>query len=124
MDTRFSGTRLSQGDVTITDETPGRRPRRIFSSEYRHEAALPVIDTGRTIAGVARERGLGPQSLGRWVTAERAEQAGEPTGELTLDERAELKASRRQVTDLHTGNECPGKAAAFFASLVNDRRTV
>ena len=62
--------------------------------------------------------------MGKWVAAERATEAGEPTGELTLDERAELKALRRQVAELHKDNEFLGKAAAFFASLANDRRTV
>lgn len=119
----------------MTDTTPGtgrasggKRPRRTFSPEYKHEAARLVIDTGRTIAEVARELGVGSQSLGTWVAAERATEAGEPTGELTgeltLDERAELKALRRQVAELHKDNEFLGKAAAFFASLVNDRRTV
>lgn len=119
----------------MTDNTPGtgrasggKRPRRTFSPEYKHEAARLVIDTGRTIAEVARELGVGSQSLGTWVAAERATEAGEPTGELTgeltLDERAELKALRRQVAELHKDNEFLGKAAAFFASLANDRRTV
>ncbi|WP_436406810.1 transposase, partial [Corynebacterium variabile] len=93
MDTRCSGTRPAREDVTVTEKTPGRRPRRTFSPEYKHEAARLVIDTGRTIAEVARELGVGSQSLGKWVAAERATEAGEPTGELTLDERAELKVS-------------------------------
>ena len=108
----------------MTEKTPGRRPRRTFSPEDKHEAARLVIDTGRTIAEVARELGVGSQSLGKWVAAERATEAGEPTGELTLDERAELKALRRQVAELHKDSEFLGKAAAFFASLANDRRTV
>lgn len=42
---------------------------------------------------------------------------GEPTGELSLDERAELKRLRRQVEELRKDNELAGgKAAAFFAS--------
>ena len=56
----------------MTEKTPGRRPRRIFSPGYKHEAARLVIDTGRTIAEVARELGVGSQSLGKWVAAERA----------------------------------------------------
>ncbi|WP_276201914.1 hypothetical protein [Corynebacterium sputi] len=35
----------------MTEKTPGKRPRRTFSPEYKHEAARLVIDTGRTIAG-------------------------------------------------------------------------
>ncbi len=113
----------------MTDTTPGtgrasggKRPRRTFSPEYKHEAARLVIDTGRTIAEVARELGVGSQSLGTWVAAERATEAGEPTGELTgeltLDERAELKALRRQVAELHKdaaqGQRVPGKSSSLL----------
>ena len=100
----------------MTEKTPGRRPRRTFSPEYKHEAARLVIDTGRTIDEEAREVGVGSHSLGKWVAAERATEAGEPTGELTLNGRAELKALRRQVAELHKDNEFLGQAAAFFAA--------
>lgn len=92
------------------------RKRRSFTAEYRVEAARLVIETGRPIAHVARELGIGEQLLGRWVHAERARQAGEPAGELTVDERAELKRLRREVEELRKDNEFLGKAAAFFAS--------
>lgn len=100
----------------MTDNTAGKRPRRSFSPEYKHEAARLVIDTGRSIAEVARELNVGAQTLGKWVAAERAKDAGEPTGELTLDERAELKALRRELADMKKDNEFLGKAAAFFAA--------
>jgi transposase-like protein len=46
--------------------------RRKFTPAYRREAAHLVIDTGRTIAVVAREIGVGEQLLGRWVAVERS----------------------------------------------------
>ncbi|MGP4998936.1 IS3 family transposase, partial [Corynebacterium variabile] len=79
-----------------------------------HEAARLVIDTGRTIAEVARELGVGAQTLGKWVAAEHADQAGEPTGELDLDERAELKRLRRELADVKKDNEFLGKAAGLL----------
>ena len=93
-----------------------RRKRRSFTAEYRAEAAGRVIESGRPVAHVARQLGLGEQLLGKWVLAERARRAGEPTGELSPDERAELKRLRREVTELRKDNEFLGKAAAFFAS--------
>lgn len=90
--------------------------RRKFTPEYRREAARLVIETDRTIAAVARELEIGEQLLGRWVRAERDRIAAEPTGELSLDERAELNALRRQVDELRRDNEFLGKAAAFFAA--------
>ncbi|MEY8567552.1 IS3 family transposase [Corynebacteriaceae bacterium 7-707] len=98
----------------MTEKTPGKRPRRTFTPEYKHEAARLVIDTGRSIAEVAREWGVGSQSLGKWVAVGRAEQAGESTGELSLDERAELKALRRQVVELHKDNEFLGKGSRLL----------
>lgn len=95
--------------------------RRKFTPEYRREAARLVIDTGRPIAVVAREIGVGEQLLGRWVRLERECEAGEPAGELDVDERAELKELRRQVHELRKDNEFLGKAAAFFAAKQQPR---
>lgn len=44
-----------------------KRQRRSYTPEYRIEAANLVIDTGRSIAAVAKEIGVGDQTLGTWV---------------------------------------------------------
>lgn len=93
-----------------------QKKRRSFTPEYRCEAARLVIESGRPIAHVARELGLGEQLLGQWVHAERARQAGEVSGELSVDERAELKRLLREVAQLRKDNEFLTKAAAFFAA--------
>lgn len=98
-----------------------RKKRATYSPEYRREAARLVIDTGRTIAAVAREIGVGEQLLGRWVHAERDRAGGGPDAPLDLDERAELGRLRREVQELRMDNEFLGKAAAFFASKQNPR---
>ena len=99
----------------------GTSKRKTYTPEYRREAALLVIDTGRTIAAVAREIGVGEQLLGRWVHAERAKTGGGLEGPLGLDERTELERLRREVAELRMDNEFLGKAAAFFASKQNPR---
>ena len=48
------------------------RTRRGFTPEYKDEAVKLVINTGRTLAAVARELGLKEQTLGRWVRDFRA----------------------------------------------------
>ena len=70
--------------------------RRKFTSEYRREAACLVIDTGRTIAEVAREISVGEALLGRWVGQERA---NIPVEEVVVTEtdRAELERLRREA---------------------------
>jgi len=96
--------------------------RRKFTPDYRREAAHLVIDTGRTIAAVAREISIGEALLGRWVAAERALT---PAGEVVMleSERAELQRLRQEVGALRMENEFLGKAAAYFASK-NTPRTV
>ncbi|MBB2958471.1 transposase [Pseudoclavibacter helvolus] len=99
----------------------GTSKRKTYTPEYRREAAHLVIDTGRTVAAVAREIGVGEQLLGRWVHAERARTGGEADTSLDLNERAELERLRRENQDLRMDNEFLGKAAAFFASKQNPR---
>ncbi|WP_366942303.1 transposase, partial [Amycolatopsis sp.] len=49
--------------------------RRRFSPECREQAAKMVIETSRPIAQVAREFGIGEQTLGDWVTKYRQDHA-------------------------------------------------
>lgn len=84
-----------------------KRQRRSNTPEYRIEAANLVIDTGRSIAAVAKEIGVGEQTLGTWVKAEKHRRRGdgEPTGPLNEGERAELARLRRENFDLKQDNE-------------------
>ena len=78
--------------------------RKSYTPKYRREAARLVIDTGRTIAEVARELGVGEQLLGRWVAGERA-RMGDPPAALDVDERAELERLRRENAALRMDRE-------------------
>ena len=55
---------LREGVVMSTGNEKAPRQRRKFTAQYRHEAARMVIDSGRTIAEVATELGLGAHLLG------------------------------------------------------------
>lgn len=92
------------------------KKRRTYTPEYRREAAHLVIDTGRVIAAVAAEIGVGAQLLGRWVGLERQRLGEPPQAPLDVSERAELDRLRNEVAELRMDNEFLGKAAAFFAS--------
>ena len=120
-----------------TSPTPGSpRPsltastKRLFSAEFRVEAAHRVIDSGRTIAEVARELAVGEQLLGRWVRDERIRQAAAlavpdvPDTPVTESERAELVRLRRKVIDQARQFEEQErdvtflkKASAYFAAM-------
>jgi transposase len=92
-----------------------RRQRKSYAPAYRREAAQLVINTGRTIAVVAREIGVGEALLGRWVALERS-RMDDPPGALDADERAELARLRVEVSELRMDREFLKKAAAFFVT--------
>lgn len=78
------------------------RTRRLFTTEDKVEAAHRGIDSGRTIAEVARELGINEAFLGRWIADERRHmEAATVFGDqpLTAAERAELARLRKQVTE-------------------------
>lgn len=90
------------------------KKRKSYTPAYRREAARLVIDTGRTIAEVADEVGIGRQLLGRWVAAERARHDSPPPA-VDADERAELDRLRVENAELRMDREFLKKVAAFFA---------
>lgn len=89
--------------------------RKSYTPRYRQVAAHLVIDTGRTIAAVAREIGVREQLLGRWVAIERS-RMDDPPAAIDADERAELDRLRREVAELRMDREFLKKAAVFFAT--------
>lgn len=89
--------------------------RRRFTEEYRAEAVALVVNSGRSIADVARSLGIGESTLGNWVM--RAKKEGRVEEEsLSISERVELEQARRDIRDLRMQVEFLEKAAAFFAS--------
>ena len=54
------------------------RVRRTYSKEFKREAALTVLNSGRAIADVGRELGVPEQTLGRWVFDAREEAGDDP----------------------------------------------
>ena len=54
--------------------------RRRFSPQFKAEAVQMVLETGRSIAEVARDLGIHDGTLGNWVNAWRREHPGEEPG--------------------------------------------
>jgi len=73
-----------------------------------------VIESGRSIADVAREIHVNETTLGTWVAKYRFEHAADEPP-LSLSERARLKELERENRELRMKTEFLGKAAAFFA---------
>lgn len=75
--------------------------RRRFSQEFKDELCREVITTSKAVKTVAEEYGVGAETLRGWLKKYRAEHtAGEPEGELTLDERARLRVLERENREL------------------------
>jgi len=98
------------------------RTRRGFTPEYKDEAVKLVINTGRTVAIVARELGLNEATLGRWVHNFRARATAGDAGQggLSETERAELLRLRRENSDLKLDRAFLKKASLFFAQEASD----
>jgi len=98
---------------TVTDEkpTPARRRGR-YPKEFRRDAAALVIDQHRTVADVARERGVIEQTLGNWVRQERIDR-GEREG-TTTEMREENAQLRREVKRLTMERDLLKRSVAFW----------
>jgi len=101
----------------------GSLNRRTFTPEYRREAAKLVIDTGRPIVEVAREIGVGPQLLGKWVAKERALAGPGVDWPLGEAERSELDRLRKENASLRMEVQFLGEVAAFFAAKTSSRKS-
>ena len=94
--------------------------RKKYTPEFRDQAARLVIETGRPVAHVAAEIGVGEQVLGRWVRlAKESATVGDTGAVLDADERAELERLRRENAELRLDRAFLKKAAAFFVSEQN-----
>jgi transposase len=88
--------------------------RKSFSAEFKNEAVKMVIESSRAVADVARELGIGAETLRTWVNRYRDEHADEEPP-LTISERARLRELEKENRELKMKAEFLGKAAAFFA---------
>jgi transposase len=86
--------------------------RRKYSEEYKQEAAKLVVEGGVPQTQAARDLGLAQSTLEKWV--HNYQKSGGKEG-LSLSEREELKALRKENTRLRMEREILKKATAFFA---------
>ena len=95
------------------------RTSRGFTPEYKDEAVKLVINTGRTVATVARELGLKEQTLGRWVHDFRA-RAAAGDGALSETERTELLRLRKENSDLKLDRAFLKKASLYAGDICQE----
>jgi transposase len=87
-----------------------------YPPEFRREAIELVKTSGRPRVEIARSLGLSDSTLANWMADDREAEAraADPDG-LSMTEREELRALRKEVMDLRTDREILRKAAAYFA---------
>jgi transposase-like protein len=88
---------------------------RPYTPEFREEAVQPALKSGKSIAHVARELELNPETLRCWVRRFQRDHGGERTGPLSIDERARIKEQDRRIRELEMENAFLKKCAAYFA---------
>ena len=91
-----------------------------YPEQFRKDAVELVRSSGRTLRDVGRELGVNHETLRNWVNAaKRAERAGsgggDHSGEVSADEREELRRLRKKVAELELEKEILRKAAQYFA---------
>jgi transposase len=91
-----------------------RRPKRVFTDEFKAGAVRLVLDQGKTVAQAAKDLDLSQSVLRTWVERARANRTNGKTG-LTTAEREELAALRKKVRELQMERDILKKAAAFCA---------
>jgi transposase len=90
--------------------------RRHFTDEYKAQAVSLVLDSGRTVAEVARSIDVHEMTLGKWVKKARdTRRANGEEPELSTDERAELEALRAETARLRMERDFAKKVATWFA---------
>jgi transposase len=92
-----------------------RRKRRVFTEEQKLAAVEHVRSTGKTVYQAAQDLDLTETALRRWIAE--AERKARPAleGELSVEEREELRRLRRENQRLQLERDFLKKAAAFFA---------
>jgi transposase len=72
--------------------------RRRYDPEFREGAVRIVRETGKSIAGVARDLGINAGTLANWVNKDKVER-GEVLG-LTVEDHAEIARLRKENAEL------------------------
>jgi transposase len=96
------------------------RPRK-YSEELRERAIRLYFESGRPIAHVGKDLGIGKEVLRRWVRQAEADRGLRPE-QLTTSEREELKRLRKENVELKRANAILKDASVYFATELDPTR--
>jgi transposase len=91
--------------------------RRKFTADFKREAVRLTEETDKSVAEIARELGINPNTLYRWrqEQAEYAEQAFPGNGRLRPEEE-ELRGLRRELEIVKQERDILKKAISIFSA--------
>jgi len=113
----------------MADQRPSRggEAQRRYPPELKERAVRLVHETAAeqgerhgAVGKVAKQLGIGPESLRHWVRQAEIDQGTRPG--LTTDEQARMKDLERENRELRRANEILKSAAVFFGAEL-DRRS-
>jgi transposase len=95
--------------------------RRRFSPEFKRDAVALYRSSGRSIAAVAKELGVGESNLGGWLAKDRERRASaDPVGYAAeVAESEEVKRLRRRVGELEVEREILKRSMVFWVKESN-----
>jgi transposase len=90
--------------------------RRQFSPEFKADAVALVRSTGRPIAAIAHELGIGESNLSYWLKKDAEGRAAADPARFAAEsaESRENAALRRRVAELEVEREILKRATAFW----------
>ena len=92
--------------------TTEKRPRRTFPADFKREAVALITEQGYSVSQAARSLDIHENVLRKW---KRHFERQSEDGNLSVDEREELKLLRRENRELRMEKEILKKASAYFA---------
>lgn len=93
--------------------------RRKFDPDFKQGAVRIVLETGKSIAQVARELGVNAGTLANWVALERHRQA--QADGVSQDERAELIRLRAECARLRMERDVLKRSLVLWVNEAQDR---
>lgn len=91
--------------------------KKVFTAEFKNEAASLVISESYTISEAANAMGIGKSTLAKWVRQVRAESNGiSPKGSAITPEQQRIKELEKRIKRVELENSILKKATALLMS--------
>ena len=85
-----------------------------YDAEFKADTARLVKEGGRSVASVAKDLGVNPQTLRNWLGDDKKRQSPDKARMMELE--ADLRAEKRRNAELEESLTILKKAAAIFAT--------